>query len=88
MRPPLPWAFTLSMATLQPEGDMDTTVERNLLHATLDRLGQRARAGSLPSQAHEAAIRVLEAVRLLEEAGAASGGTVLFQGAAPQSRAG
>lgn len=67
---------------------MDTTVERSLVNATLDRLGQRAKAESLPRQAHEAAMHLLEAARLLEEASAAPGATMLFQGAAPQSRAG
>lgn len=65
---------------------MDTTVERNLARALLDRLGQRAHAGPLPRQAHEAAMLVLEAERLLEEASALPGATVLFQ--APVTQAG
>lgn len=87
-RPTLPWAGVYPMSNLPLEVPMDTTVERSLLHATLDRLGQRARAGNMPPQVNEAALRVLEAVQLLEEAAGVSGGTVLFQGAAPVPRAG
>lgn len=80
------WLTRPDVSTLPAEGEAmaegyDTSVERNLLHAALDRLALRNRARGLPPQAKDAAFKVMEAVALLEQAGGGQeeGGVCLFQ---------